>query len=86
MDTATRGRSATQGNTSVLTLVATESSSDSIHIGYSRWRGIKGIYIFQYINKRSSKDCYGKVIDDAVAGEFSDIAVAGEVSGVVRAG
>ena len=55
-------------NTSVLTLVAIESSSGLPIFGYIIRRGIKGIYIFQNINKRSFIDCYKRVVADVVNG------------------
>ena len=67
-----RTRPSAQGNTSVLTLVAHESSFGSTNIKHIGYREIKGIHVFQCINKRSFKDCYGKVVGDlvdAVAGE-----------------
>ena len=65
-DTEPHGRPTAQGNTSVLTLVAIESSSGLAIFGYIIRRGIKGIYIFQNIDKRSFIDCYRKVIADVV--------------------
>ena len=73
VDIRTDGGPTLKVTTSVLSLVAPESSFNSTNIKDIGWHGIKGIYIFQCIKKRclTFKDCYGKVNVDmleAVAG------------------